>query len=41
MKKIPKKVNDIINTFIEEVENILGNNLEKIILYGSYARRRF
>lgn len=41
MKKIPNKIKNIINHFIEETQQILGNRLKKIILYGSYARRRF
>lgn len=41
MKKIPDNINSIINEFINGVKKILGNRVKKIILYGSYARRRF
>lgn len=41
MRKIPKRVNNIINEFISEVNSILGNRVKKIILYGSYARGDF
>ena len=38
MKKIPNKINKIINEFVEGVNKILGKRVKKIILYGSYAR---
>lgn len=41
MKTIPENVKNIINEFITEINKILGNRIKKIILYGSYARRRF
>ena len=41
MKKIPDKVNNIIQEFILEVNKILGSRVKKIILYGSYARGDF
>lgn len=41
MKKIPEKVNKIINEFITEVNRIFGERVKKIILYGSYARGDF
>lgn len=41
MKKIPDNINKIIDEFIIGVNEILGNRLKKIILYGSYARRGF
>ena len=41
MKKIPDKINNIIQEFILEVNKILGNRVKKIILYGSYARGDF
>lgn len=31
----------ILNLYIDEIKNIYGNNLSKIILYGSYARGDF
>lgn len=41
MKKIPENINKIIDEFIIGANKILGNRVKKIILYGSYARRRF
>ena len=41
MKKIPKKIDNIINEFISGVNDILGERVKKIILYGSYARGDF
>ena len=38
MKRIPSKINEVINEFIDEVNKILGSRVKKIILYGSYAR---
>ena len=35
---MPNKIDKIINQFISEVSNLLGNRLKKIILFGSYAR---
>ena len=32
------RIDDIINQFILEISNLLGNRLKKVILYGSYAR---
>lgn len=40
MKNIPDNVNKIINEFITGTNKILGDRVKKIILYGSYARRR-
>ena len=40
-KEIPNKIGKILNEFIDGVNKILGNRVKKIILYGSYARRRF
>lgn len=33
-----ENLHDIISCFLQEVREILGCNLSKIILYGSYAR---
>lgn len=38
MKKMPGKINNIIDEFINGVYEILGDRVKKIILYGSYAR---
>jgi predicted nucleotidyltransferase len=32
------KIEPLINDFIKELEMVLGQNLSKVILYGSYAR---
>lgn len=32
------KIENIINQFILEISNLIGNRLKKVILYGSYAR---
>ncbi len=41
MPKIPTRINSIIEEFSTKVEELLRNRIKKIILYGSYARRRF
>lgn len=41
MKKIPEKIENSIQEFINGVNSILGNRVKKIILYGSYARGDF
>lgn len=41
MNKIPNNINKVINEFIIGVNKLLGSRVKKIILYGSYARRRF
>ena len=38
MLNIPENVNNILNKFIRQVQEVLGNHVKKIILYGSYAR---
>ena len=38
MSNIPNEVNDIVNDFVKGVNDILGERVKKIILYGSYAR---
>ena len=38
MPNIPKKINSILEEFIEGAKDILGDRMKKIILYGSYAR---
>ncbi len=40
MEKIPENIIKIMDKFIEGVNEILGNRVKRIILYGSYARRR-
>jgi len=41
VKKIPSNVNTILDEFVNGVNEILGNRMKKIILYGSYARGDF
>ena len=41
MSNIPENINDIIEEFVKEVNEILENRMKKIILYGSYARGDF
>lgn len=38
---MPSNIKKTINDFIKKTENLLGNRLKKIILYGSYARGDF
>ncbi len=38
MYKIPTEISQIIDKFVAGVNEILGNRVKKIILYGSYAR---
>ena len=35
---MPNSMKKIIDNFIDEVKEILGKRLKKILLYGSYAR---
>ena len=35
---LSRNINNIINDFISKVNNILSSRIDKIILYGSYAR---
>lgn len=38
MSNVPMNISNIIIEFINGVNEILGNRVKKIILYGSYAR---
>lgn len=38
MPNVPTKINNVITEFVNGVNEILGNRVKKIILYGSYAR---
>ena len=38
MPNVPKNISNIIEEFISGVNEILGDRVKKIILYGSYAR---
>lgn len=35
---MPKIVNEKIQEFVKEIQQLLGERVKKIILYGSYAR---
>ena len=35
---MPSRTKKVLNSFLEIVNQILGNRIKKIILYGSYAR---
>lgn len=35
---MPNNIKRVINDFIKNVKEVLGNRLKKVILYGSYAR---
>lgn len=41
MKTIPKKIDNVIKEFVSGANEILGDRIKKIILYGSYARGDF
>ena len=41
LKKRPMRINEIIEEFTTKVNELLGNRVKKIILYGSYARGDF
>lgn len=41
MTNIPENINNVINEFVKGVNEILGDRVKKIILYGSYARGDF
>lgn len=38
MPNVPSNINNVITEFMQGVNEILGNRVKKIILYGSYAR---
>ena len=38
MNKMPKKTKNIIKEFVKQINNLLGDRIKKVILYGSYAR---
>lgn len=38
MSKVPNNISNIIDKFVQGVNEILQNRVKKIILYGSYAR---
>ena len=38
LNNIPNKTQQAINEFLIRINEILGNKIKRIILYGSYAR---
>ena len=38
---MPLSMQNLIQQYIEEIKNIYGSHLRKVILYGSYARGDF
>ncbi len=38
MPNVPENINNIINEFVKGINELLGERVKKIILYGSYAR---
>ncbi len=40
MQKIPSNIEKAIKEFVSGINDMLENRVKKIILYGSYARRR-
>lgn len=40
-KEIPENIMNIIQDFVDKVNELLGDRIKKIILYGSYARGDF
>lgn len=41
MKKKPLIIEKAINDFVNKVNELLGNRVKKVVLYGSYARGDF
>ena len=35
---MPQKMRDLLEQYVDEIKKIYGSDLQKIILYGSYAR---
>ena len=35
---MPQTTNNLLNQYVELIKSIYGNNLKRVILYGSYAR---
>lgn len=38
MKKMPEKISKSINQLLELIDEVFGDRVKKVILYGSYAR---
>ena len=38
MPNVPSNISNVIDEFVKKVNELLGNRVKKIILYGSYAR---
>jgi len=37
-RKVPEPIKELTNEFISEISNLYGDRLDKVILFGSYAR---
>ena len=35
---MPKKIEDLLKEYRQEIENVSDNHIKRVILYGSYAR---
>ena len=35
---MPESIQNIVTLFVKEVKRVLGKDMEKVIVYGSYAR---
>ena len=35
---MPRSINKILKEFVEQINQLLGDRVKKIVLYGSYAR---
>ena len=38
---MPKRIEDIVYRFVQMMKLIFGSNLDKVIVYGSYARGNY
>ena len=38
---MPKRMQSLIDQYVEEIKRIYGSHVKQIILYGSYARGDF
>ena len=35
---MPEAIRNVVDLFVQEIRNVLGEDLKKVIVYGSYAR---
>lgn len=38
---MPESIQNILPLFVKEIERVLGKDMDKVIIYGSYARAGF